>query len=89
MTFWNYHGVGFILAMCFFPRLTMLLCTTVGGGFLYWAGWLFAPRLTVAIIATHCFGQSDTFLVVLTWMWALTGESAEKKTVIPKSDSGS
>lgn len=37
--FWDYHGILFILAMFFFPRLTMLFATTVGGGFFLLA-WL-------------------------------------------------
>ena len=84
MNFWHYHGWMFILAMCFLPRLTMLFATTVGGGFFYWLGWLLAPRLTVAILATHYFGNTDTFLVVLTWLWALTGEGTEKVAIQPK-----
>ena len=76
--FWDNHSVWFVIAMFFFPRLTMLFATTFGGGALYWLGWLFAPRLTVAIIATILYGQSNTVLVVLTWLWALGGESSEK-----------
>lgn len=59
----------------------MLFCTTVGGGFLYWVGWLLAPRLTVAIIATYYFGHENIVLVVLTWLWALSGESTEKRAI--------
>ena len=76
--FWSNHTGWFILAMFFFPRLTMLFATTVGGGFFYWVGWLLAPRFTVAIIATYLYGHTNTALVVFTWIWALTGETAEK-----------
>ena len=79
LNFWDYHGVWFIIFMFFFPRLTMLFATTVGGGFLYWVGWLLAPRLTVAIIATSLFWDANTLLVVLTWIWALGGEGCEKQ----------
>lgn len=79
MNFWDYHGWLFILAMFFFPRLTMLFATAAGGGFWYWVGWLFAPRLTVAILATYFFWESNTVLVVFTWVWALGGESTEKR----------
>jgi hypothetical protein len=78
VNFWNTHSIWFVIAMFFFPRLTMLFATTFGGGFLYWIGWIFAPRLTVAIIATMLYGQSNTILVVLTWFWAFAGESTEK-----------
>jgi hypothetical protein len=77
MDFWDYHGYGFILCMFFFPRLTMLFAT-VCGGWLWWLGWFLAPRLTVAIIATTHFWQENTVLCVLTWLWALGLETAEK-----------
>lgn len=79
--FWEHHGWLFCVAMFFFPRLTMLFGTSVAstfGGVLFWAGWLFAPRLTVAIIATTLFWETDTVLCVVTWLWALGGESTEK-----------
>lgn len=56
----------------------MLFATTAGGGLLYWLGWLLAPRLTVAILATTYFWETNTILVIITWIWALTGESGEK-----------
>ncbi len=76
--FWDTHTILFVIAMFFFPRLTMLFATSFGSGFLYWLGWLFAPRLTVAIIATMLYSQTNIVLVVLTWFWALSGESCEK-----------
>ena len=81
--FWSFHGWWFILFMFFFPRLTMLFCT-VWGGILWWIGWLLAPRLTVAILATFLFGHTNTVLVVFTWLWALGGESTEKKIVLKR-----
>lgn len=76
--FWANHTSWFVLAMMFFPRLTMLFATTFGGGFWYWVGWLLAPRLTVAIIATMLYSQTNTTMVVLAWLWALAGEGCEK-----------
>jgi hypothetical protein len=77
MDFWQHHGIWFIVFMFFFPRLTMLFAT-VWGGWLWWLGWLFAPRLTVAILATTYYWDTNTVLVVLTWFWAFSGEGAEK-----------
>lgn len=77
--FWDVHGLFFILFMCFFPRLTMLFAT-VWGGFLWWVGWFFAPRLTVAILATTYYWDTNPVLCVFTWLWALAGESGEKVT---------
>ncbi|MFN3189455.1 MAG: hypothetical protein ACE361_02945 [Aureliella sp.] len=81
MNFWEQHGILFIVAMFFFPRLTMLLATSFGGGILYWLGWLFAPRVTVAILATMCYADTNIILVVLSWFWALGGETTEKTVV--------
>lgn len=76
--FWEHHGWLFIMAMFFFPRLTMLLATTFGGGLLYYIGWLLMPRLTVAIIATILFHDHNTLLLIFTWIWAFSGEAGEK-----------
>lgn len=81
LDFWTVHGMGFIIFMFFFPRLTMLFATVAGAGPLYWLGWVFAPRLTVAILATAYYWNTNTVLCCLTWIWALGGESAEKTTV--------
>lgn len=79
--FWEVHGWLFILAICFFPRITLLLSSVASGGLLWWAGWLFAPRLLVAILATSAYWSTNPVLCVITWLWALGGESAEKEGV--------
>jgi len=79
MNFWDYHGFVFIFFMFFFPRLTMLFATTMTYGVLSWLGWLFLPRLTVAIFATMTYWNANMILVIFTWIWAFSGESAEKK----------
>jgi hypothetical protein len=82
INFWDTHTVLFIIAMLFFPRLTMLFATTFGGGVLYWLGWLLFPRFTVAVIATMLYSQTNIILVVLSWIWAFGGESTEKKFIV-------
>ena len=79
LNFWDVHGFWFILFMCIFPRLTLLFSSVVTGGILWWLGWVFAPRLLVAILATNTYWETNTFLVVLTWFWAIGGEGAEKE----------
>lgn len=78
MNFWDVHSILFVVCLFFFPRLTMLFAT-VWGGILWWIGWIFAPRLLVAILATTFYWETNTVLVVLTWFWAIGGEGAEKK----------
>jgi hypothetical protein len=60
--FWAHHGAWFIIFLFFFPRLTMLLSSVATGGFFWWPGWLFTPRLLTAILATMHYGYSNTFL---------------------------
>ena len=82
MDFWVAHSWGFVLCMCFFPRLTMLLGTAVIFGPLAWIGWFIMPRLTCAIFATSIYWDANPTLVVFTWLWALGGELTEKKVVV-------
>ena len=84
ISFWALHGIFFIIFMCFFPRLTMLLGTAVVsayGGLLFWIGWLLVPRMTVAIIGTALYFDTNPILCIIAWVWALSGESAEKSVV--------
>lgn len=83
--FWQAHGLLFIFFMFFFPRLTLLFSSVVSGGFLWWLGWLLTPRLLVAILATNSYWQTNRILVILSWIWALCGESTEKKVVVKRS----
>jgi hypothetical protein len=78
MGFWYHHGLLFILFLAFFPRLTLLFSSVAFGGPLWWLGWLVAPRLLVAILATGAYWRTNPVLVVITWIWAFGGESAEK-----------
>ena len=79
--FWDVHGWWFLLSMFFFPRLTLLFSSVLSGGLLWWLGFVFAPRLLVAILATTAYWNTNMILVILTWFWAIGGESFEKKAV--------
>ena len=79
MNFWDVHGIGFIICMFLFPRLTLFFSNIIAGGILWWLGFFLTPRLLVAILATQSYWETNPILVVLTWIWALGGESAEKK----------
>jgi len=81
INFWEVHGILFVLAMFFFPRLTLFFSSVVSGGLLWWMGFFFAPRLLVAILATSAYWNTNMILVVFTWIWAVGGEGAEKKVV--------
>lgn len=81
MDFWQVHGILFLFFATFFPRLAMLFAVTVPFGLLAWIGWLFAPHLTVAILATQYFWQTNPVLCVIAWFVALVGTGGETKVV--------
>ncbi|RYF49570.1 MAG: hypothetical protein EOO38_07590 [Cytophagaceae bacterium] len=79
--FWDVHGILFLIFMCFFPRLTLIFSSVAFGGIFWWLGFIFAPRLLVAILATTAYWQTNPILVIISWFWALSGETAEKTVV--------
>ncbi|MCC6404840.1 MAG: hypothetical protein IT405_00415 [Candidatus Yanofskybacteria bacterium] len=85
MDFWQVHGLIFLICIALFPRITMLVAGTVGSfGLLGWLGWIFAPHLTVAILATTYYWNTNPVLCVIAWFVALSGTTYEAKTVSRK-----
>lgn len=82
VNFWDVHGIFFIFFMFFFPRLTLFFSSVAFGGIFWWLGWLIAPRLLVAILATIHYADTNIVLVVLTWIWAASIEFGEKKVMV-------
>jgi hypothetical protein len=81
--FFSKHGWFFLFSIALFPRLTLLVSgLLVGsiefGGFIWWLGFFFAPRILVATLATVSYWHTNQFIVVLAWLIALGGESSEK-----------
>lgn len=78
--FWSAHPHPLLLlfGLGAFPRLTTLF---VGGpfGFLHWIGWLFAPHLLVAVLATARYWDTDPLLCVVAWFFAFAGTGGEGK----------
>lgn len=83
------HGWIFLISIALFPRLTLLVSgLLVGsiefGGVVWWLGFLFAPRILVATLATVSYWNTNQILVVLAWLIALGGESSEKFVITRK-----
>lgn len=85
MTFWQHHGVLFLISAAFFPRLTMFFGTDITDtfGVLGWLGWLVLPRFQVAYFATVAYGATNPFLVAMAWLIAVSalagcGESGRR-----------
>lgn len=90
MNYWDAHGLLFIISLFLFPRASLLISglmfgSPIFGGLLWWCGWIFVPRLLVAVLATSGFWETNPVLVVLAWIWALGGDGAEKTVVIHNS----
>lgn len=83
--YWNVHGVFFLIFIALFPRLTLLFSSVAFGGLFWWLGWLFAPRLLVAVLATLSYWNQNKLLVIASWLVAFGGESSEKYAVVQQT----
>lgn len=79
MDFWDVHGIFFLIFVTFFPRITMLVATHVVFGPLAWIGWLFAPHITVAVLATTYYWETNPILCIIAWFVAFAGTAGEGK----------
>lgn len=89
MDFFSKHGWIFLVSIALFPRLTLLVSGWIigsieFGGFLWWLGFFFAPRILVATLATISYWKTNQLLVVFAWLIALGGESSEKFVISRK-----
>lgn len=76
--FWDVHGIFFLFFIFFFPRLTLFFSSVAFGGIFWWLGFIFMPRLLVAILATQAYWDKNPILVTCAWIWAFFGEILEK-----------
>lgn len=78
VSFFEKHGVFFLIFITIFPRLTLLFSSVATGGFLWWLGFIFCPRILVASLATVSYFHTNPILVVISWLVAIGGETMEK-----------
>jgi hypothetical protein len=78
--YWEVHGILFLIGAAIFPRTAMLVATAVSFGWLAWVGWLFAPHVTVAILATSYYWHTNPVLCICAWLFALGGTGVEAGT---------
>jgi hypothetical protein len=86
INFFEVHGFWFVFFMFFFPRLTLFFATICGGVW-WWLGLIFVPRITVAILATIAFANTNPALVAFTWLWAFVFEIADMVKISAASKS--
>lgn len=79
MDFWDLHGILFLLGCAFFPRITTLFFSAASFGMWSILGWIFAPHLLVAILATTYYWDTNPLLVILSWFFAFGGTGGEAK----------
>ena len=76
--FWQERGAFFLIFGTIFPRLTLLFSSVAFGGLFWWLGFIFAPRILVAVLATMSYWENNPILVVIAWLVAISGETGEK-----------
>jgi hypothetical protein len=83
--FFRNHGVFFLFFITLFPRLTLLFSSVPFGGIIWWAGFIFCPRILVATLATVAYFHTNPLLVTLSWVVAFGGEAFEKRGITGKN----
>jgi hypothetical protein len=68
--FLTHHGIFVLICLALFPRLTLLIASFVTGGWLWWPGLVFTPRLLVAFLALP-YWHTNPVLVVIAWSLAV------------------
>ncbi len=79
MNYWDNHGIVFLICIAIFPRLTLFFATIMSFGLFGWLGFIFAPHILVAILATNYYWDTNPILCVIAWVIALGGSSGEAK----------
>lgn len=78
VNFWDRHNIFFLFFIAIFPRLTLLFSSVATGGFIWWLGFFFCPRILIATLATVAYFHTNPVLVVISWLVAIGGEVFEK-----------
>ena len=75
MDFWNDHSIFFFLALIFIPRLSMvyfgMIAQSSVGAI---AGWIFVPRITMAIVFSGMYYDNNPTLIVFFWIIAVISD---------------
>lgn len=82
--FFDNHTTIQLLGWLFFPRLMFIFFSAMTGGFLFWVGVIFVPRIMVAFWATTYYWDTNPILCLISWIVAFSGESSEKSIVVKK-----
>ena len=81
VSFFENHGIFYLLGWAFFPRIMFWFVSAITGGFWFWIGVLLFPRIMVAYWATYYYFDTNPILCIIAWVIALFGESKEKQVL--------
>ena len=85
MDFWQAHSLLFLIAAAYAPRLTLLFAVAVPFGWLSWLGWAVAPHVTVAVLATKYYWDTNPMLCVFAWVVAVAWTAGDKVAALSHS----
>lgn len=77
----EYHTVLQLLGWVLFPLIMFWFFSAIHGGFFFWTGVIFFPRIVAAFFATYYYWSTNPFICIIAWMVALSGETAEKTMI--------
>ena len=69
MSFWDCHGLLFLLGLMFIPRITLVFFGTVVGGPVFWSAILLFPRSMIVILAAATYWHTNPLLVFMSLCW--------------------
>lgn len=82
MSFWDEHGIFFLLGLVLFPRLTVIFFSHLPGmGLLFWIVFLLFPRIVIPILGAYYYWDTNPVLVVIAFFVSFSGETGEKTVV--------
>jgi hypothetical protein len=75
------HYLWALFGFTFFPRITFWFFSLMTGGFLFWVGVLFLPRIMVAYWATYYYWDTNPILCLIAWFIAFSGTFGESSVI--------
>ena len=90
MSFWDVHGLIYLIGLAVLPRITLFLSGTVWGfallptpwPVLAWIGFFVSPSLVIAMLATMRYWDTNPILCVIAWLifaGKLSGAAAHRR----------
>ena len=84
INYWDNHNWAFLQLLLWmaFPRISFIFISLMTGGFFFWLGVIFVPRIMMAYWATYYYWDTNYILCIIAWFFVFCGESYEKKEIL-------